>query len=106
MSQEKIFQFRRRFDSLYWQQFLLTAGMVLLTLLLLGVSFYGLSYNDTVAERRSEMRQHAELIANMSGDYLASNGQTQSPSLQNLWLWPPALPRRTFFCATRRDTPC
>ena len=57
MSQEKIFQFRRRFDSLYWQQFLLTAGMVLLTLLLLGVSFYGLSYNDTVAERRSEMRQ-------------------------------------------------
>lgn len=84
MSQEKIFQFRRRFDSLYWQQFLLTAGMVLLTLLLLGVSFYGLSYNDTVAERRSEMRQHAELIANMSGDYLASNGQTQSPSLQNL----------------------
>ena len=67
-----------------WQQFLLTAGMVLLTLLLLGVSFYGLSYNDTVAERRSEMRQHAELIANMSGDYLASNGQTQSPSLQNL----------------------
>ena len=25
MSQEKIFQFRRRFDSLYWQQFLLTA---------------------------------------------------------------------------------
>lgn len=84
MSQEKIFQFRRRFDSLYWQQFLLTAGMVLLTLLLLGVSFYGLSYNDTVTERRSEMRQHAELIANMSGDYLASNGQTQSPSLQNL----------------------
>ena len=84
MSQEKITRFRRRFDSLYWQQFLLTAGMVLLTLLLLGVSFYALSYNDTVSERRSEMRQHAELIANMSGDYLASDGQTASPSLQNL----------------------
>ena len=84
MSQEKITRFRRRFDSLYWQQFLLTAGMVLLTLLLLGVSFYALSYNDTVSERRSEMRQHAELIANMSGDYLASGGQTASPSLQNL----------------------
>ena len=52
MSQEKITRFRRRFDSLYWQQFLLTAGMVLLTLLLLGVSFYALSYNDTVTERR------------------------------------------------------
>ena len=84
MSQEKITRFRRRFDSLYWQQFLLTAGMVLLTLFLLGVSFYALSYNDTVSERRSEMRQHAELIANMSGDYLASGGQTASPSLQNL----------------------
>ena len=84
MSQEKITRFRRRFDSLYWQQFLLTAGMVLLSLLLLGVSFYALSYNDTVSERRSEMRQHAELIANMSGDYLASDGQTASPSLQNL----------------------
>ena len=84
MSQEKITRFRRRVDSLYWQQFLLTAGMVLLTLLLLGVSFYALSYNDTVSERRSEMRQHAELIANMSGDYLASGGQTASPSLQNL----------------------
>ena len=32
MSQEKITRFRRRFDSLYWQQFLLTAGMVLLML--------------------------------------------------------------------------
>lgn len=60
MSQEKITRFRRRFDSLYWQQFLLTAGMVPLTLLLLGVSFYALSYNDTVSERRAEMRQHAE----------------------------------------------
>ena len=43
MSQEKIFQFRRRFDSLYWQQFLLTAGMVLLTLLLLSVRDFRLS---------------------------------------------------------------
>ena len=34
MSQEKIFQFRRRFDSLYWQQFSLIAGILLLTLLL------------------------------------------------------------------------
>ena len=37
-------QFKRRFNSLYWHQFALTAGMVLLTLLLLGVSFFTLSY--------------------------------------------------------------
>ena len=106
MSQEKITRFRRRFGSLYWQQFLLTAGMVLLTLLLLGVSFYALSYNDTVSERRSEMRQHAELITNMSGDYLASGGQTASPSRRISSPWPPGLPRRTFSCATTRATPC
>ena len=36
-------QFTRRFRSLYWQQFVLTAGMVLLTLILLGAALgYGL----------------------------------------------------------------
>lgn len=42
MRMEKI---KRWSHSLYWNQFLLTAGMVLLTMLLLGVSFYALSYN-------------------------------------------------------------
>ena len=37
MSQEKIFQFRRLFDSMYLQQFLLTAGFVQPTLLLVGL---------------------------------------------------------------------
>ena len=107
MSQEKITRFRRRFDSLYvGSTFLLTAGMVLLTLLLLGVSFYALSYNDTVSERRSEMRQHAELIANMSGDYLAPAGRPPAPACRISSPWPPGLPRRTFSCATTRATPC
>ena len=42
-------------DSLYWRQFMLSAGMVLLTMVLLGVSFYTLSYNYTVEEKRSEI---------------------------------------------------
>ena len=33
---------KKRFSGLYWQQFALTAGMVMLTLLLLGVSFFAL----------------------------------------------------------------
>lgn len=56
-------QFKRRFNSLYWHQFALTAGMVLLTLLLLGVSFFTLSYGTTTADKRGEMRTRAELIA-------------------------------------------
>ena len=42
-------KFRRTTDSLYWRQFVVTAGMVLLTMALLGVSFYALSYNYTVS---------------------------------------------------------
>ena len=55
-------QFKRRFNSLYWHQFALTAGMVLLTLLLLGVSFFTLSYGTTTADKRGEMRTRAEFV--------------------------------------------
>ena len=54
---------RRVTGSLYWRQFMLTAGMVLLTLALLGVSFYALSYNYTLSEKRQEMRDRAVLVA-------------------------------------------
>ena len=43
---------KRITGSLYWRQFMLTAGMVVLTMALLGVSFYALSYNYTVSEKR------------------------------------------------------
>ena len=36
-------QLKRKFNSLYWHQFALTASMVMLTLLLLGISFFTLS---------------------------------------------------------------
>ena len=63
---------RKTFNSLYWRQFALTAGMVLLTMVLLGVSFFALSFSINVSERRSEMRSRAELIAQMSLDYFAA----------------------------------
>ena len=65
---------KRKFNSLYWHQFALTAGMVMLTLLLLGVSFFTLSYGTTTAEKRGEMRTRAELIAQVSADYLIAAG--------------------------------
>ena len=63
---------KKRFSGLYWQQFALTAGMVMLTLLLLGVSFFALSYNYNFTERRDELQERASLIAQVSVDYLKS----------------------------------
>ena len=40
-------KFRRRFQEIYWQQMLITTGMVFLTLLLMGASFCSLSYHYT-----------------------------------------------------------
>ena len=65
-------------DSLYWRQFMLSAGMVLLTMVLLGVSFYALSYNYTVEEKRSEMRDRANLISQLSVNYLLASDDTEN----------------------------
>ena len=75
---------KKRFGSLYWQQFFLTAGMVLLTLLLLGISFYALSYNYTVSEKRGEMRERAELMARVSVPYLEAEGDGQEGDLLSM----------------------
>ena len=63
---------KNRFRSIYWQQFSLIAGVVLLTLLLLGASFYALSYNYLVGEKRDEMKVRAQLIVQMSEDFLTA----------------------------------
>ncbi len=63
---------KSKYKSLYWQQFMLTAGLVLLTMVLLGVSFFALSYNYTLSERRDEMETRATLVARMSVDFLRS----------------------------------
>ena len=63
---------KNKYKSLYWQQFLLTASLVLLTLVLLGVSFFALSYNYTLSERRDEMRDHAALMARASTEFLSA----------------------------------
>ena len=78
---------KRAMNSLYWRQFMLSAGMVLLTMALLGVSFYALSYNYTVSEKRSEMRDRANLIAQLSVSYLLPSDEaaaTQEDALRAL----------------------
>lgn len=73
-----------KFRGLYWHQFFLSTGLVLLTLVLLGVSFYGLSYSYTVAEKRSEMRSKAELVARLSVYYLEEGSAAQDENLRDL----------------------
>ena len=76
---------KSKYKSLYWQQFMLTAGLLLLTMVLLGVSFFALSYNYTLSERRDEMQTRATLVARMSEDFLRSesSGDVQK-ELQDL----------------------
>ena len=70
---------KNKYKSLYWQQFLLTASLVLLTLVLLGVSFFSLSYNYTLSERRDEMRDRAQLVAPFSAEFLRSDLPLAAP---------------------------
>lgn len=63
---------KSRFHSLYWQQFSLIAGVVLMALLLMGVSFYALSYNYLVGEKRGEMKERAQMLAQISADFLTA----------------------------------
>ena len=66
---------QKRQPSLYWQQFMLTAGLLLLTMVLLGVAFYAVSYNYAINENRDEMRNHANLVGHFSRDYLLGDSQ-------------------------------
>ena len=76
---------KQKYKSLYWQQFLLSAGLVMLTLVLLGVSFFALSYNYTLSQRRDEMRTRADLVARMSTDFLRTEISTDvQKNLQDL----------------------
>ncbi len=61
-----------RFRGLYWRQMYVTVGMVLLTLLLLGVSFFCLSYNYARSQRSDEIGLRAGVMGRLSVSYLES----------------------------------
>ena len=60
----------QRFKTIYWQNFALTAGVVVLTLALLGISFFALSYKFTRTERETDMRSKAEVVSRMVSAYV------------------------------------
>lgn len=55
-----------RFKGIYWRTFTVTVGMVALTLVLLGASFFSLTYSYIMSEKRSELKDRAEIIAQMA----------------------------------------
>ena len=75
---------KTKYDSIYWRQFMLTAGMVLLTLALLGVSFFALSYNYAKGEKSEELQAKAEMVAKLAVTYLEADGTAYPADLQQL----------------------
>ena len=59
----------KRFHGIYWQHFGLTAGMVLLTLLLLGTSFFTLTYTYIMRENQNQLVEKAELLHVIPSSY-------------------------------------
>ena len=57
-----------RFKGIYWRQFIVTVGMVALTLVLLGTSFFALTYSYILSEKRQDLEDKANIIYQMAED--------------------------------------
>ena len=73
----------KRFQGLYWRQLFVTAGMVMLTLFLLGTSFFSLSYNYARSQQSDELLDRAEIMSRLSVDYLESGRYLNIEDLRN-----------------------
>ena len=73
----------KRFQGLYWRQLFVTAGMVMLTLFLLGASFFSLSYNYARSQQSDELLDRAEIMSRLSVDYLESGRYLNIEDLRN-----------------------
>lgn len=60
---------QERFRGMYWRQLLVTAGMVLLTLVLLGFVFFSLSYIHMRTEQTAELETRADAMAKQCVSY-------------------------------------
>ena len=75
---------RQKFQGLYWRQMFVTAGTVLLTHLLLGASFFSLSYNYAKQQRSEELQDKARAVAGFSADFLSGDRNAGSEELHKL----------------------
>ena len=70
----------RRFKGIYWRQFGINVGLVALTLVLLGTSFFALTYTYVLTEKRDELEVKAQVISR-----LAESAYSDTASLYELW---------------------
>ena len=75
--------FRERTQNLYWRQLFVTAGMVLLTLCMLGASFFSLSYNYARSQQGQEIATKAQVMSQLSLSYLESGRYLDIEDLQD-----------------------
>ena len=85
-----------RFKGVYWRQLFLTAGMVLLTLGLLGASFFALSYNYAKQERSNELEEKARIVSQLSAEYLETGGISDPGSFRRLLSYAASVSRVDF----------
>ena len=60
--------------SLYGRQFLLTAGMILISFALLGASFFVVSYRYTLQETRQSIERNIDDVARFTANVRADVG--------------------------------
>ena len=68
--------------SLYGRQFLLTAGMILISFALLGTSFIALTYRYTIQDTRNSMERNVDDVASFTGSTQEQGIGTQSKVYQ------------------------
>ena len=73
---------KNRFEGLYWRYMFVTVGMVLLTLALLGASFFALSYNYARNQKTDEIGSRAAVMSQLSVGYLENGRFLELEELQ------------------------
>ncbi|MDY5612233.1 sensor histidine kinase [Dysosmobacter sp.] len=74
---------KNQFRGLYWRQMFVTAGMVMLTLTLLGAAFFSLSYNYARNQKSEEIGGRAQILSRLSVSYLESGRYLDMEELRN-----------------------
>ena len=72
-----------KFRGLYWRQMFVTVGMVLLTLFLLGASFFSLSYSYARSREDEDLAAQAQVVGQLSVSYLESGRYLDIEELQH-----------------------
>ena len=67
---------KTRCRTIYWQNFLLTASVVMLTLALLGSAFFALTYSYAIDEHSEQMQSKATVVSHMVSSYMENGSLT------------------------------